>query len=126
MAAYSITSGQIQAGVLYQVNGQQTVSYNGGTYVPGAQFRGVVGVATFTYSGTGLQSVTEVWELQSIGVGFVENALDYPPQFNQQSALNSFSVEVVQNKSDLKAVDTTTINSFSVELNDWGGFAAFI
>jgi hypothetical protein len=114
MAAYTITSGQIQAGVLYQVNGQQTVTYNGGTYAPGTQFRGVQGVATFTYSGTGLQSVTEVWELQSIGVAFVENALDYPPSFNQSSALNSFSVEVVQNKSDLKATDTTTINSFQL------------
>jgi hypothetical protein len=125
MATYTITSGQIQTGILYQVNGQQTVTYNGGTYAPGTQFRGVQGVATFTYSGTGLQSVTEVWELQSIGIGFVENALDYPV-FPGQTALNSFSVQVVQNKSDLKATDTTTINSFSVELKDWGGFAAFI
>lgn len=126
MAAYIITSGQIQAGVLYLVNGNQTVTYNGGTYAPGTQFRGVQGVTTFAYSGTGQQSVTVVWELQSVGVGFVENALDNPKPFNQQIALNSFSVQVVQNKSDLKATDTTTINSFSVELKDWGGFAAFI
>lgn len=123
--AYIITSGQIQDGVLYLVNGQQSVVYNGNTYAPGAQFRGVQGVSTFTYSGSGTQSVTESVELKCFSIGLVQNALDYTyPAV--QTVLNAFSVQVVQNKSDLKATDTTTINSFAVEMKDWPGFASAI
>jgi len=119
--AYVIVSGQIQDGVLYLVNGQQSVTYNGSTYAPSSQFRGVQGVSTFTYSGSGTQSVTEMVELKCFHVSFVQNGLDYKPT-NPTTVLNSFKIEVVQNKSDLKATDTTQINSFSVEMKDWGGY----
>lgn len=123
--AYTIVSGQIQDGVLYLVNGQQSVTYNGSTYAAGSQFRGIQGVTTFTYSGSGTQSVTEVVELKSFSIGLVQNSLDFIyPKVN--TTLNSFSIQIVQNKSDLKSTDTTQINCFTVQMKDWPGFASTI
>jgi hypothetical protein len=116
--AYTITSGQVQPGVLYLVNGQQSVVYNGTTYASGTTFRGVTGTSSFTYTGTGTQSVTEVLELYAAAISFVENALDLP-HFNVTTQLNSFGVEFVQNKGDMKTTDTTQINCFSVEVMDY-------
>lgn len=115
---FNITSGNIIAGFLYTVAGAQSVVYNGTTYTTGQKFRGVLGILTFTYSGTGTQLLYEVNELQGFAVEFFNIQSDYPT-FPETTLYNGFAIEFTQNASDILFNDTTNILGFALELIDY-------
>jgi len=115
---FNITSGNIVAGVLYTVYGAQSVVYNGTTYTTGQRFRGVLGVTTFTFSGTGTQLVYEVLEFTGFAIELTEASLDLPV-FTDATLLNGFALEFAQNANDISFNDTTQIAGFSLELIDY-------
>lgn len=117
MAKYIITSGQIQPNHFYKVVGGQSVVYNAVTYNTGDNFRGVTGVATFTYTGSGTQEVNQLTEVLGAGIEFVLDANDLPV-FPETTVLKGFGIEFVQQGKDIVFNDTTTIKGFSIEWVD--------
>jgi hypothetical protein len=115
---FNITSGNILVGVLYVVYGAQSVVYNGSTYTTGQKFRGVAGVSTFTFSGTGTQLVYEVEEFSGGSVELSENGLELPV-FTDSALFNGFGIEYAQNASDISFTDVTQITGFAMELIDY-------
>jgi len=115
---YNIASGYIEQGVLYIVYGTQNVTYNGITYTNGQTFRGIAGVAAFTFSSIGTQLVYEVLELDGADIEYAENALD-APIFPDATMLNGFAIEYMQNANDIVFIDVTVLNGFAMELLDY-------
>ena len=114
--AYTISSGNIQPGVLYKVLGTSaTVNYNGVTYSPGANFRGVSGVDTFTV--TNGATVTEVTELTGSNTEYALNMQD-APVFADSTLLTGMAVEYEQAPAEKIVSGTTLLQGFSIEFVD--------
>ena len=114
----NIISGKIQPGVLYFVYGAQSVTYNGTTYTTGQYFRGVIGVSTFTFSGSGTQLIYEVLELSGCAIEYVEDATD-KPVFADATSLIEFAIEYMQGANDINFNDVTVLNGYAIELLDY-------
>jgi len=115
---FNIVSGKIQQGILYLVYGAQSVIYNGTTYTTGQYFRGVIGVTTFTFSGSGTQLVYEAFELMGCSIDYVEDATD-KPLFADVTKLSGFAIEYMQGANDITFNDVTVLNGFALELLDY-------
>lgn len=115
--AYNITSGNIVQTVLYRVTGEQSVTYNTVTYNTGQEFRGVSGVTTYTFSGSGTQEVLEVPEIRSVSIQteYVEFAFG-APVVSDRVEVKSISIQMEQNKPDFP--DQTQIKSISISIED--------
>ena len=120
--AYQILSGNIQSDVIYQVVGMQSVTYNSIAYATGQRFRGIIGIKTFTYSGTGTQDVNEVLELVGGGIEFSENSIDQP-SFPEVTLLNGMSIEFTLNNAEKIVKDITVIQGFALELIDYPSYS---
>jgi len=115
--AYTIDSGNIQAGVLYRVFGSPaTVTYNGTTYNSGDAFRGAAGVTTFTT--TGSATVQEVLELAGSGAAYVPNGLDQPV-YTDILQLQGMSVTFELAPEEMVVNETTRLQGFALELIDY-------
>lgn len=115
---FNIVSGKIQQGVLYLVYGMQSVTYNGTTYTTGQYFRGVIGVTTYTFSGSGTQSVYETFEAMGFAIEYVEDFSDLPV-FADATKLSAFAIEYTQSSIDIAYNDVTILNGFTIELLDY-------
>jgi hypothetical protein len=115
---YNIASGYIEDGVLYTVFGGQSVTYNGTTYNTGQSFRGVAGVYSFTFSGTGTQLVYELLEFKGAAIHFHENSLDLPV-FPDPTVFKGFGIEYMQNANDILYNEITNLNGFAMEILDY-------
>ena len=122
MAKYNVTSGQIQVGFLYKVIGVQSVIYNSVTYATGAIFRGVSGVTTFAYSGSGTQIVNQLIEFLGSGIEYISNSTDLPT-FPESTILKGFAVEFVQSGADIQVSEITILKGFAVEFVDFPIYA---
>jgi len=111
----SIISGQIVAGAKYLVTGEQSVNYNGHQYTTGQNFRGVINVKTFTWSGSGTQGLEEICEMKGANILFEPNFVDKRDyRFNEPMKLKGFSVLFEMNDSDKRYLDKTRIFGASV------------
>jgi hypothetical protein len=119
--AYNIDSGNIQAGVLYQVYGSSgTLTYNSIVYTPGETFRGVTGTGTFSHSGdTVLQEVTE---LSGTGAAFVQDSADLPV-FAEKAELCGAAITFDLSPEEQIVNETTRIQGFALELIDYPFFS---
>ncbi|MDB5011506.1 MAG: hypothetical protein JWQ06_2295 [Mucilaginibacter sp.] len=81
-------------------------------------FRGVPGITTFTYSGTGTQIVNEVTEFRGGGIELIENAVDIPA-FADITLLKGIAVEFALNDAEKKVNEVTKITGFALELIDY-------
>jgi hypothetical protein len=120
--AYQIVSGEISAGTLYIVSGEQSVDYNSVTYNTGEKFRGIPGVIVFTYSGSGTQEVTELTEFKGFSVEYTPDGNDiltYP----ENIAITGLSIEFSLNENEKIVLEKTEIRGFSLELVDYPFFA---
>lgn len=115
---FNIVSGKIQQGVLYLVYGAQSVTYNGTTYTTGQYFRGVLGISTFTFSGSGTQLVYETFEIRGSNIEYVEDSTD-KPVFADTTKLIGFAIEYMQGANDITFNDITVLNGFAIELLDY-------
>lgn len=122
MAKYNIVSGQIQPNYLYKVVGGKSVVYNSNTYNTYDIFRGVIGVAGFTYTGSGTEEVNQLIELLGSGIEYVEDRNDLP-LFPETTELKGFGIEFVQQGKDIVFNDTTIIKGFSIEWVDYPIYA---
>lgn len=116
--SYNVVSGDIVNGALYYVAGSQSVIYNSSTYTTGQQFRGVPGVRTFTYSGSGTQIVYEVSELRGAAIEFSEVSQDQPI-YPETTIFKGFAVEFELNDDEKKVQETTRLTGFGVEFIDY-------
>lgn len=121
---YNVATNAIQEGVLYIVAGVQSATYNSVTYATGEVFRGVAGVSSFTYSGSGTQEVNELTELKGGSIEFATNDLDIPDNFfPEQTVLKGFAVEFIQQGDDIFVLDETIIKGFAIEYVDYPIYA---
>ncbi len=103
---------------MYLIYGTQSVTYNAITYTTGQQFRGISGVATFTFSGSGTQLVYESMEIKGAAITYNENALD-TSVFTENIILSGATIEFLQNANDIHFNDATIMNGFAIELIDY-------
>lgn len=122
---YNISSGEIEVGVLYLVYGNQSVVYNGITYSSGQYFRGVGGVADFTFSGDGTQLVYETLELKGGAIEFLPDGQDLPV-FWDQTVINGAALEFEQTAADAIFNDATSLDGASVEVMESAGYSFMI
>jgi len=122
MPQFNIPVNAIQAGMLYKVVGDQSVTYNSILYATGATFRGVSGVTTFTYSGAGTQIVAQLIEFYGAGIEYITDATDLP-LFPETTVLRGFAVEFIQSGADIQVRETTMISGFAVEYVDFPIYA---
>lgn len=115
---FNIVSGKIQQGVLYLVYGAQSVTYNGTTYTTGQYFRGVLGITTYTFSGSGTQLVYETFEARGCVIEYIEDFSDLPV-FVDATKLSGFAIEYTQGANDIAFNDETVLNGFTMELLDY-------
>jgi hypothetical protein len=125
MANYTVISGEINSGVLYYVDGTQSISYNAATYNTGQFFRGVAGVRTFTYAGTGTKSAKEVFELNGGAIELIETTVDQPV-YPELTKLTGMAIEMMQTDGEKIFNETTVIKGFTVELIDYPIFSISI
>lgn len=123
--AINISSGEIQANVLYKVVGAQSVIYNTITYTTGQVFRGVAGVTIFSYLGSGTQAVNEVPELQAGAISFAVNGLDQPV-FSEVTKISGMALEFELTSAEKVFNEVTTIKGFAVELIDYPFYSFMI
>ena len=115
--AFTIPSGNIQPGILYQVLGTSaTVSYNGVTYSPGSVFRGASGVNTFTV--TNGATVTEVTELNGGEMELFENLSD-SPVFSDATLLKGMALVFDLASAEIVVSDVTRLQGFAIEFADY-------
>ncbi|MBB5395638.1 hypothetical protein [Mucilaginibacter sp. AK015] len=121
--AYNVLSGEIQAGILYQVVGAQSVIYNSSTYLTGQYFSGVVSEKTFTYSGTGTQGLNEILQFNGVAIEFDNEA---NISFFDTSILGGFAIEYYMNSDEQIINDITQISGFALELLDYPYYSFLI
>lgn len=120
---FNVTSGNIQANVLYIVIGAQSVTYNSITYTTGQTFRGINGITTYTLSGgIGSVELDEVLELFGNRISFKENSIDQPVN-TDITMLNGFSIEFDLNDAEKIVNEVTTLKGFGIELLDYPFYA---
>lgn len=113
---YTIDSGKIQPGVLYLVLGSSaTVNYNAITYSPGATFRGVNGINSFTV--TNGATVTEVTEVAGSNAEYALNMLD-APVFAESTLLTGMAVEYELTPAEKIVSGITQLQGFGIEFID--------
>ena len=115
---FNIVSGKIQQEVLYLVYGTQSVTYNGMTYTTGQYFRGVLGITTYAFSGSGTLLVYETFEARGCVIEYIEDFSDLPV-FVDATKLSGFSIEYTQGANDIAFNDETVLNGFTMELLDY-------
>jgi hypothetical protein len=115
---YIINSGEIQPGILYRVNGEQSVIYNTIVYTPGQYLRGAPGMETFIYSGDGIQSIIEAPEIKGIVVEYSGVSNDQPT-YNETAILEGSSVVYDLNDAEKTVSEVTLLKGFSLELTDY-------
>lgn len=113
--AYNVPTNGIKPDWLYIIIGDKSVTYNSVTYATGETFRGVAGVATFTYGSGTTEEVNEVTEISGFGVEFEKFISENIGLFPDDVKVTGFGVEYVQSGSDLIIPDATVIRGFGVE-----------
>lgn len=116
--AYNVVSGDIINGQLYYVAGTQSVVYNTSIYTTGQFFRGVPGVRTFTYSGSGTQVVNEIAEIRGASIEYLEVVIDQPI-YTEVTTFKGFAVEYELNDSEKAVQETTRLTGFGLEFVDY-------
>lgn len=116
--SYIVNSGDIKYGILYQVDGMQSVVYNGITYDTGERFRGILNIKIFTYSGIGSQALSEVSEFTAGSILYAENSIDQPV-YKEFTKLAGCTIEYSLNDAEKTVRETTKIRGFAVELVDY-------
>lgn len=115
---YNVPSGEIQQGVLYTVAGTKSVVYNGITYATGVNFRGVVGITTFTFSGAGTELLYEETELKAGSLTF---ELSYPdiafPSLT--TVLSGTAIEFDLTQEEKVVQELTRLTGMAIELIDY-------
>ncbi|MES2060822.1 MAG: hypothetical protein V4456_02820 [Bacteroidota bacterium] len=115
---YLVVSGEVTPGGLYVVSGSQSVTYNSITYITDEKFRGVGGIKTFMYSGTGTQAVYEIQEITGGGIEYMGTSVDrsgYP----EATLILGVAVEFDLTEAEKIVNEVTNINGFSIELIDY-------
>lgn len=115
---FNIDSGKIQQGILYLVYGTQSVTYNGTTYTTGQYFRGILGVTTYMFLGSGTQLVYETLEARGCAIEYIEDFSDLPV-FSDATTFNGFAIEYMQGANDIDFNDVTALKGFAMELLDY-------
>lgn len=117
--AYTILNGEICAGTLYEILGDQSVIYNSNTYTTGQRFRGILGSPNFTYSGTGTQILTEITELIGGAIEYSENVVDLPINFPETTIFFGGAIEYELTEAEKIVQETTKITGFAIEFIDY-------
>lgn len=109
MAKVNIPSGNIETGVVYEVNGTGTVTYNGTGRTNGQRFVGLSGVTTYTVSGT-----VQVWQVFTLQAISIEQEL--PLSYTDRITLNGISIELEQK---VFYTDAIILQGLSIEVEDY-------
>lgn len=117
MSLYTINSGEIKPGWLYQVFGESHVVYNLNTYYTGQIFTGVSGITTYYYSGSGTKLLYELTQFFGSNVEYLLNSVEQLA-FPEITLFSGFTVEYELIEPEKIAQELTTMHGFTIEFLD--------
>jgi GDSL-like Lipase/Acylhydrolase family len=122
---YNVLDGEIQAGVLYKVAGEQSVEYDSVTYITDQTFRGVDGVVNFTYLGFGTQILNEILEFRGGSIEFLLNPEEQVTD-DGPTVLKGMAIEFDLNEAEKIVQEVTEIKGMALELIDYPFYSFMI
>lgn len=115
---YNVLTDEIQANVLYKVIGEKSVIYDEITYNTDDTFRGIQGITTFEYTGSGTEFVTELTELYGTSLVFEQTIEDRAFPF-EETGIEGMAIVFELNEAEKIVQEVTRLTGMSITLLDY-------